>query len=235
MPNLSSLVIAIQELLQDSAYTDEIVIDRINEAVLNIAAGIRMPNGQISPPLPDLYKYDTVNTSISLPYVSLPSDYQRKVFNVIDDTHYQILSPRGGDYYAFNRFLKQINDMSLAESGSIYRVCVKGTKLYYQGIPATSTVLGVHYYRKPDTLVLDGDIPEGIPDHLQSDIIKHYVCKSIFGERIEDGQDNTGVGAKYHTGQFFEDMQNLIDFIGIDAEPEYYGTGGFEDRGVVDG
>jgi hypothetical protein len=55
------------------------------------------------------------------------------------------------------------------------------------------------------------------------------------GEKIEDGQDNTGIGTKYHTAKFFEAMTDLIDFIGItDASPMYYGEGGYEDRGIVD-
>jgi hypothetical protein len=233
---LFSLLASIKAILQDGAFSDTYLISQINEAVQNIAAGIRMPDGQVSPPLPDLYKYAVVNTTTSS-YVSLPVDYQRKVFSVCDDTLYQILSPRGGDYYAFNKFLQQINKMDFSEAGSIYRVCVRGTKLYYQGIPSAPFPLGIHYYRKPTILSLDNDTVDAFAsfDHLTTSLVKHYVLKDIMGEKIEDGQDNTGIGTKYHTAKFFEAMTDLIDFIGItDASPMYYGEGGYEDRGIVD-
>jgi hypothetical protein len=41
---------------------------------------------------------------------------------------------------------------------------------------------------------------------------------------IEDGQDNVGVGYKYHMGKFFEAMAELCEAIGIDGEPIYYGN-----------
>jgi hypothetical protein len=79
------------------------------------------------------------------------------------------------------------------------------------------------YYKVPDTLVGNSDEHEGIPDHLQKRLVKHYVCKEIFGEGLEDGDDSKGTGCKYHTAKFYEAMIDLIDFVGIDAEPEYYG------------
>ena len=232
---LSSLLAAIKEIIQDAAYTDILLTGRINDAVNAIAAGIRMPDGQISPALPDLYKYAVVNTSTSLPYISLPSDYQRKVVKIYDSTSYPIAPISGGDYYSFVKFLNQLSKLDMSEVGSIYQVGIKGTKLYYQGIPSISTPIGLHYYKKPVAVVGDTDSPDGIPEHLQTRLIKHYVVKEIFGEAIEDGQDNSGIGTKYHTGKFYEAMTDLCDFIGIpDAEPQYYGEGGYEDRGVCD-
>jgi hypothetical protein len=234
--NLTTLTNAIQDILQDSAYNNAKIAERINDAVDSIAAGIRMPNGQISPPLPDLFTMSTVTTSTTLPYVSLPVNYQRSVMNVYDSSGNVISSPRGGNYYSFNLFLRQIQNSALTETGSVYKVCVKGTKLYYQGIPTAAATLGLHYYKKPTTMVTATDEPDGIPEHLQLRLIKHYVCKEIFGEAIEDGQDNTGIGVKYHTGKFYEAMTDLIDFIGItDAAPTYYGGDDFEDLGACDG
>jgi len=234
MATLDEIVASIQDSLQDTAFAREILVPKINTSLQSIAAGVRMPNGEVSPPLPDLYAFGTVNTSITLPYVSLPADYQRNADKFYDSSFYQLASPRGGGYYAFNRFLGQISNKSLAETGSIYLVAVKGTRIYYQGIPAASTVIGLHYYRKPATLALDGDIPEGLPDHLAEDLLKHAVCMKVYGE-IEDGQFNRGIGVQQHTAQFFSLMVNLCDFIGpADASPQYYGDGGYVDAGVCD-
>ncbi|OGP67095.1 MAG: hypothetical protein A2031_07955 [Deltaproteobacteria bacterium RBG_19FT_COMBO_43_11] len=231
---LSALLTSITEIIQDPAYTETILTDKINSAVSIIAAGIRMPNGQISPPLPDLFKVGTVATITTDSKVPLPTDYQRKVMVIVDSSGNRILPPVGGDYYSFALFLKQISNLNITETGEIYKICVKGSNLYYQGIPAAAQTLGIHYYRKPAAMTDDDDVPDGIPEHLQERLVKHYVVKEIFGEAIEDGQDNSGIGTKYHTGKFYEAMTELCDFIGIDAEPQYYGDDGSEDRGACD-
>jgi hypothetical protein len=176
----------------------------------------------------------TVTTSTTLPYVSLPVNYQRKVMNIYDSSGCRIAPPSGGDYYAFALFLKRVSNFNLTEAGSVYRVCVKGSKLYYQGIPAAATALGIHYYRKPVDIALDADVPDGIPDHLAERLIKHYVIKNVYGDMIEAGVTEPARGFQYHEAQFYQAMTDLCDFIGIDAEPTYYGSGGYEDGGVCD-
>lgn len=234
MATLSDLVSAIDEIIDDAKYTEQIIVKRINSAVMEIAGGIRMPDGSTSPPLPDLYTIGSVSTSTTLPYVSLPADYQRKVSLVSDSTNYKIEPPQGGDYYSFALFMKIVSRMDLGEAGSIYAVAVKGTKLYYQGIPAAATALGIHYYRKPVDMDADADVPDGIPDHLAERLIKHYVIKCIYGDMIEAGVTEPARGFQYHEAQFYQAMTDLCDFIGIDAEPTYYGSGGYEDGGVCD-
>lgn len=224
MPTLSSLVSDISSIIADPVYTDAVIVSRINDAVTTIAGGIRMPDGSISPTLPDLYASGTVATSTTLAYVSLPTNYQRYVFGIYDSA-WNIINPvQGGGYYSFNLFLQQSANQALAEAGSVYRVCVKGTKLYYQGIPTASTDIGLHYYRKPTVMALDGDEPDGIPEQFQTRLIKAYVCKTIYGEMLEAGVGEPANGMQYHEKQFYMAMTDLCDFIGIDAVPEYYGS-----------
>ena len=234
MATLSSLVTEIDSILDDSAYTEDIIVSKINDAVSAIAAGVIMPDNTLSPPLPDLYTIGSITTSLTLSYVSLPADYQRNVTLVIDSDGVKVDHPSGGNYYSFAKFLKQTSNLNLTESGSVYRVAIKGSKIYYQGIPTVATVFSLHYYKKPTDMVADDDAPEGLPDHLQRRLIKHYVLKEIMGEKIEDGQDNTGIGTKYHASKFAEAMKELINFIGVDSLPLYYGSDDSEDYGVCD-
>jgi hypothetical protein len=234
MATLSYLVSEIDRVLDDPAYTEMDLVSKINNAVTNISAGILLPDGSISPPLPDLYTTGSVSTSTTNPYVSLPVDYQRSVIMIYDSTGIKINPPIGGNYYSYSLFLRQITDLSLAESGSVTKLAIKGSRLYYQGIPTVAETLGLHYYKKPTDMVADDDEPEGIPSHLHERLIVHYVLKEIMGSKIEDGQDNTGIGTKYHTGKFNEAMIELVQFIGIDEGPMYYGSNDFEDLGVCD-
>ena len=222
MATLGSLTTAIENIIQDDSYTD--LTDRINDAASNIAGGIRMPDGTTSPPMPELYTSATISTTTD-PFAELPANYQRKVFCIVDSSGDRILPPDGGDYYSFMLFLNHCYKKDLTETGSVLSVCVRGKKLYYQGIPTASEDITVMYYRAAVAMSDTADEPDGIPSHLQNRLIKHYVCKEIFGEGLEDGAEAHGTGTNYHTNKFYEAMIDLIDFIGVDAEPEYYASG----------
>lgn len=231
---------AAQGILQDSTYTSNIATN-INEAVKAIAGGILMPPGtyhagRFSPPLPELLDTDTVSTATDAAYKTMPSDYQRNLFMVADESGYRIPPPIGAGYEnSFALFLKQALQKDLSQAGAVTRVCLKGNDLYYQGIPSASYDLAVHFYRVPTDLSAGGDEVEGIPAHLQTRLIKHYVCKEIFGEGLEDGDDSIGAGEKFHTRKFYQAMDELISFIGIDAKPEYVGDGyDYGDAGICD-
>jgi len=170
MATLSSLTAAIQGIIQDDSYTD--LAARINDAVNNIAGGIRMPDGTTSPPLPDMYLTATISTTTDA-YVDLPDNYQRGLFYVVDSSGDRILPPDGGNYYSFMLFLNHCYKRDLTEEGSVISVCVKGKKLYYQGIPSAAEDLFISYYGKPTEMVENTDEPDGIPDHLQVRLIKH--------------------------------------------------------------
>jgi len=230
-----SIRTSISTAIQNLAYLDAALDILINDCITSIAGGIRMPNGMISPPLPDLYSSATVATATDAAYKTLGATYQRNVFYVADDSGDRILPPGGGTYYDFILFLNACQEKDLTESGEIYRVAVKGSNLYYQGIPTASEDLTVHFYRLPVDLSTDVGVPDGIPEHLQLRLIKHYVCKDIFGENIKNDPSGTGRAA-YHETEFYKAMQDLIDFIGIDAEPVYYrgGDSGDVDAGVCD-
>lgn len=210
-------------ILPFSGYEDGIT-DRINRAVDHIAAGVRLPDGSITPPLPDLYKMATVATVAAQPYASLPTDYQRGLFLVSDTLGDAICPPRGGNYYAFNLFLKQARRKDLTQTGTVDSVCVKGTRLYYQDIPTVGTLLTCHYYRKPTPMATSSSAPDGIPSHLQLRVIQHYVAKEVFGE-VEDGMDGAKPNYMFHAGRFYDAMIDLMDFVGIDATPEYFAGG----------
>lgn len=243
MPTLSGLMTTLcgdspgdQGIIQDSAYygsSGATIKGRINAAITAISGGLRLPNGQTSPPLPDLYSMSTVETSTSNPYVSLPATYQRNVAMVVDSSGNQIHGPHGGDLYSFALFLKRAANKNLTQAGSVSTVVVQGTNLYYQGIPSAAKTLTVHFYRKPVDLTANSDEPDGLPSQLSERLIIHYVCKEIYSQ-LEDGADNQGVGYKIHEKKFYEALTDLMDFVGEDDVPQYYGVGEFQDLGVCD-
>ena len=234
MATLATLTAAISTIIQDSSITD--ITDRINDCVQMISAGVRLPDGRVSPPLPELFQTDTITTDVSLAYVSLPATYQRNVFFVADASGDKINPPKGGDLYSFMLFLKQIYKKDLTEAGSVYAVSIKGNRLYYQGIPSTPKDLTLHFYRKPALLVDSTDVPEGIPSHLQRQLIVNFVCADIFGSMIEDGETSNKMASTYHLNEYYKSLISLVDFIGEDdSEPIFYKSGneGITDFGAV--
>jgi len=223
MTTLSDLRIDVATIIKPLVYTNSILTSKINKAVTSIAAGIRLPNGIVSPCLPDLYSSGTVGTSTTEAYKALPSTYQRNVFYVSDDNGDRIPPPVGGNYDDFMLFLNQVTEKDLSETGSIYRVAVKGSNLYYQGIPSSSEALIVNFYRKPVDMSNDNDTPDGIPTHLQDRLLKYYTAFDILKDNITD---NKVIMAKikYYEEEFYKAMQDLVDFIPIDAEPVYYAS-----------
>lgn len=227
MATLAEIRASIQHVLVDTYYyTTAILNEKINDALQAIAGGIIMPYGEISPPLPDLYASETLHTSTSLPYIDLPDDYQRHVFHVSDSSDYIIHPVQGGDYYSFKLFMNRAIKKDLSLPGMVTSVCVKGSKLYYQGIPSASTSLNIQYYRTPEALALDADIPEGLPGHLAKDVLKHYVLKEAFGASVEDGSNSERVGQAYHEKKLYELMTTMIRFFPSDDEPEYFAVSG---------
>jgi len=220
-------------MLKDPIYLNMVLDNRINGIVSMIAAGINMPDRSISPPLSDLYSFETVATTTEA-YASLPDTYQRNVFSVIDSSSDQILPPHGGNYYSFQLFLRNALKKDLTQIGEILNVAIKGSRLYYQGIPAAASDLTVHFYRKPVDMSDDADTPDGIPEHLQSRLIRNYVAKDLLGEAKEK-TDQTISQISYHETEFYNAMQDLIDYIGTDSEPIYYGRSYInEDYGICD-
>ena len=236
----SEIEAVIQSDLLNASYLSTTLNTRINRAITSIAGGIMMPNLQLSPPLPDLYSSGTVSTSTSAAYKALPTTYQRNVFMIADDSDERIPPPPGGDYYSFMLFLNSISDKSLGESGSIYRVCIKGNNLYYQGIPTASEDLTVHFYRKPVAIALDAAVPDGIPDFLQVKLIKNYVIREFFADQIKEDFKSEQLRQSriaWHDSEFYSAMQDLVSYIGDnEGEAVYYrgGNSSFQDLGVCD-
>jgi len=179
------------------------LIAKINNAVTKIAGGIRMPNGMISSPLPELMKIDTLTTTTEA-CVALPSDYQRAVFQISNSDGYKIESIEGVGYYDFRLFLEEVDKKDLSEAGTVKNAVVHGNFLYYQGIPAINEILTIMFYRKPINAVAGIDVIDGIPEHLSLDLIGNYVSSQLLKDKKE---------GEHYLAKFWLVMDDLISYI----------------------
>jgi len=214
MATLEQLREAISGILQDSSFSTTDLDKRINLAVQTIAAGVKLPDqGWLTPPLPDLFSIETKDTVADQAWLEMPDDYHRGLERVTGESLWGVRPPRGGDFYSFDLFMRQAHDKKLAAQGQVYIACLRGRRLYYQGVPASPETLSLSYFRKPETMTEDSSVPEGITDHLQERLIVNYVCGKIFGAMIEDGETSRKEGTQYHMMEFYGAVEEMLLFI----------------------
>ena len=199
--------------IQDSSYSHPMILARINKGVRRIA-------GMID--LPDLKSSDTVVTNTN-PYVDLPSS-AGNIFHRKEKSLFFVAS-QGQDQElnimdSWIKFLAKYP--RLDETGDVTDVCVRGGRLYYQPIPTSTETLDLHFFRRPVDMVSESnDEPDGIPDHLQEDLLVYFACWDIFKE-IEEGEGKTPDTDKYHS-LFAGAVAELQRFVGLpDARATHY-------------
>jgi hypothetical protein len=211
---LSEIVKAVQDVVHNSDYTSDIIKSYINEAILAVATGVEIPGRrQLSPPLPDLYIADDVETVVGAGLCELPEDYNRNVVMVVNST--------GETIRHIPSFIKFMQTSADKAGGSVSKYAVNGKQLHYRDIPAAATTLTVHYYKNPEPLSADGDIPEGIPPTLHRSLIVGYAAREIFN-RIELGLAGPKVDTANYDSIFQGGILKLVDLIPEDGEPDYY-------------
>ena len=201
-------------MVDDEYYTTTIIKARINESVLRIATGVMLPNQTaLSPPLPDLYTTDTIDTTLSSVITDLPSDFNRDLIQVLNAS---------GDIIPIKPSMKRfLQDYYEQSAGDVYVCCVYGKRLMYRDIPAVAETLTVHYYQTPDTLVADADTPSEIPAHLHRKLIVGHTLMEIYRE-LELGMAGAKVDTEYYTRIFNEGLIELSEMFPPDQVPEYY-------------
>jgi hypothetical protein len=202
----SDLVDYVADIIQDTSYVDATILKYINRGLRQIAGGIFITYPDrtqvFSSPLPNLLTSDTVATSTSAAYVALPDDFGRSLLAVSSaatDTLVTIVE-------SFAEFLRMYPTLDM--SSSVTAVAVRGTRLYYQGIPTTSDTLTLHYYSTPTELEDDDDEPDCLPTHLHEELLVNYAAMKIY-DQIEDGVVTPKTNTDNYTVRFNKAMLDL--------------------------
>ena len=172
--------------------------------------------------LPDLKSSDTVATTAD-PYVALPSD-EGNVFHRKEKSLF-FVSSQGQDVEinimeSWIKFLEKWP--TLDEAADVRDVCIRGSRLYCQPVPADADTLDLHFFRRPVDMTADSaDEPDGIPEDLQEDLLVSFVCWDIYSD-IEDEDGKTPETDKYQR-RFAQALAELQMIVGPkDQRPDYY-------------
>ena len=162
--DLGSLIAKVQDAVQDtSVATTSAATNWIND-------GLREASFRVD--FAALRTNDTVATVVDTTYASLPSNYQRELYFLVNTTTgiRMTIYPTLQDILTFYPLLDQ-EDMD-----AVMAAVDEGNRLYYQAVPETAQNLQLYYYRNPDTLTADADVPEAIPSHLHEDTLVPYAA-----------------------------------------------------------
>ena len=204
-----TLIAGVVLVVDDTSFDEDAILGFLNKGIREIAGTID---------LPELRTSDSVDTSTSYNYVTMPSDYQKKCFIVASvDNEFRVDKP--GELYQYHRF---INRYPVSNAGSsVSDVVINGNTLFYDPIPDTSEELRVEYLRAPIALVTGSATPDGIPAHLHESLLVSFAAKEIFN-LIEDGLEGKKVNTKMNEELYRRALQELHLFLGyMDSEPVY--------------
>lgn len=194
---------AVSGIIQDSsAFPGDVIGTYLNQAQLEIAGGMQSALGDwITPPLPGLFKIDTITTVTDAAYVSMPTDFQRSLQFVASSSGYEIdIAP---SFISFSETYPLLD-----QTGRISEVIEHGGLFYYQGIPLTAEDVTLHYYRIPTDMVNDEDEPDGIAGHLQRSLLVNHAAWKIF-ELIEDDSVEPGLNTQRYQALFLLALKRL--------------------------
>jgi len=185
------MVTEVENIIQDPSYTSDDIKRYLNLA-LDFAAQ------QV--PLPDLKRIGTIETVQDQAWVSLSelsggfSGRLRKCFNS-SGTEVEI-------YPTLD--LLMLDYAPLTSEGAIEAVAQEGTILWYQKIPVSPETLTLLYYRNPETLVKDSDVPTNYPEFLHKLLFVHGAAFMLF-DQIEDGVEGEKINTRSNFWQSFDE------------------------------
>ena len=199
----------VDEIIQDSSLKSSIT-GYLNRGVNEIAGGMPSTLGSfLTPPLPLLFSIDTVDTSTSAAYVSMPATFQRNLQFAADSS--------GREITVFDSMIEFAEDYPLMDkAGRVDAVVEQGGNLYYQRIPSAAETLTLHFFRLPVKMSEDSHVPDGIPLHLQESLLVNYAAWHLY-KLIEDDLDEPGKNTARYKNFFDEALRTLELSIPADA------------------
>lgn len=193
MSTAIDLIEEVQDVIQDDAYDEDMILALINKAMGIISSKVLLPG---------LETTGTVSTTADVNTVPLPADYHRELFEVHNantERNVLLFSTTASLYRRCPRAVK-------GESGDVMAIAMLGNNLLVHFIPTSAQDLTLWYYRKPAPLVADTDEPDGLPLQFH-DMLTNYAAWKLF-DKIEDGIEGKKVNTDHYMTLFIDALEN---------------------------
>ena len=186
---------------QDAAFGPK-VVEYLNDCMRELSGRAQ---------LPALLSSGSLTTSTSYSYISMPTNFQRKLYKCYSSTN--------------DRWIKVYDSLSdlhsrfsvLDQGGAVCGVVEQGGTLYYQRRPSTAESLDVYYLKDP-TAITASSSPSEIPEEFSKPLFTTYALKEIFlVKSVRDA--NMASFAQMYTNRFEQEMAKLIARLGPELRP----------------
>lgn len=202
--NAEQLIDEIVDIILDTSFTREWILDRLNRAMKAVAGKVLLPG------LSD--GYSSVDTVLGENITPLPDDYHRNIYlaDVVGVGPVKICQNIG--------IMRDFGYNLDLTSGSIECVAPNALSLFYQRVPSTVKTINLRYYRKPvDMEDKDSSFPDAVMANpeIEEDMDKAltaHVCGKIFA-RLEQGLEGNKVDTSYYENQFKEAIADIDDVV----------------------
>ena len=216
---LAFILSTITRKIQDTSYSDDDIIEIINQGIGEIAS-VEV--------LPDLVTYDTVTVDEDDDFADLPTDYYAKLFHAYNTTKKQKVVV----HKKVTEFLEKFPDRTL--SGNVTDIVVSGRQILVREIPTIDQILQVWYNKEPELIEdTSSDLPLYLPKYLQAPLFINYACRYIYSE-IEDGTSKHNPNFIKYDRLYMEARAALRTYLGVpEGVPDFVIEGGAVDEGDV--
>jgi len=147
MTTQALLIQGVKELIQDTTFDSTRILNYLNQGIRQIAGGIFITYPDrtqvLSSPAPLLGTSSELETSIANQYISLPTNFGRGLYHLVSDTNDVEINI----YDSFAELLSQYP--TLDNTSRVIAASIRGSRLYYQGMPSVAETLTAYYYRVP--------------------------------------------------------------------------------------
>lgn len=207
---VSELRSKVQDAIQDDSFTDEFILDSFNKCHGELASIYT---------LPDLMTHTEIICPVGEFKTSLPDTFLKG----LDFAYNLTRKEKVNVVKALTTFLAKFPSLDLGPP--VDTVCAQGKTMFFQGVPVTEETLRVFFIRNPETMIMETDEPEAVPEHLHEDLFVNYGCAACFN-LIEDGMEGAKINFNKYTSLYQQAQVKLEQFFGIPPEsPDFIPSG----------
>jgi len=194
--------------IQDPSYDADEIREFFNLCLKDVES-YRDPKTGFELFLPALDTTASLETSITDPYVSFPTNYLKNLHTIETED-------QGNDIVICPN-LQALKALFTAEewttAGQLDAVAPVGTSLYYGRTPSVAITLTIHYYKKLTPIAeATTTLPAEIPEHLQRDLLVNYACREIYSE-IEEESVDAPAGTRKHAALYMKAIGELYAWV----------------------